>query len=231
MSPPPQEPFEDKPTEWKWETALKEKVGTVQKVVNKNYAVGVSYLSQGWEERRFFVLFDTCDVWINDEVVQKSGKDMKDVINVDDSIKFNAVYVDTDNEWNLTYLATAVIVNKNQAVIRDELMPLKAIMKENCNQLNPSKIQTFKIVAGKITKKPPPVDPNVQARMEEMKKRREMQERRRIERKEREEADRQRIAIEKNREDRIAQKAAEAAEADRQRIAIEKNREDRIAQK
>lgn len=212
MSPPPQEPMEEKPTVWKWEPSLKDKVGTVQKVINNNYALAVSYQSQGWEEKRFFVLFDTCDVWINGEVVQKSGKGMKDVISENDSVKFHAVYVESSNEWNLTYLATAVIVNKNQNVVRDEQMPPRAILKDGCEELHPAKIQNFKAVAGKITKKTPPVDPNVQARLEEMKRRRDENDRKRAMERQKKEEDRRRIAIEQERQDRLAQKASEEAE-------------------
>jgi len=211
-SPPPQEPVEEKPTVWKWEMSLKDKVGTVQKVINNNYAIAVSYQSQGWEEKRYFVLFDTCDIWINGEVVQKLGKGMKDVISENDSVKFHAVYVDAGNEWNLTYLATAVIVNKNQAAVRDEAMPPRAIVKDNCDELHPSKVQNFKVVAAKITKKPPPIDPNVQARVDEMKRRREENQKRRVLEIQKKEEDRRRIAIEKEREDRLAQKASEEAE-------------------
>ena len=122
---------------------------------------------------------------------------MKEVINENDSIKFHAVYVDIENEWNLNYMATAVIANKNQTLLREEQMPPSAIMKESCDELKQPKVDNFKFVAAKLTKKHPPVDPNIQAREDELKRRREENERRRAMDRQKREVERKRIAIEK----------------------------------
>ena len=52
------------------------------------------------------------------QVAQKKGKGMKEIANRMDSVKFNAVLVEkANNPWNLIYIATAVIVHKNQEVV------------------------------------------------------------------------------------------------------------------
>merc|ERR1719510_1952968 len=107
--------FSEENREWRWEPSFRDKTGTVHKVVNKNFALGTSYHWVGIEERRFFVLFDTTDVWINGEVLQKRNKTMPESVSENDHIKINAVHVEADNEWNLLYLATAVIINKTQS--------------------------------------------------------------------------------------------------------------------
>ena len=40
-------------------------------VINNNFALAVSYQRHQWEERRFFIMFDTCDVWLDGEVAMK----------------------------------------------------------------------------------------------------------------------------------------------------------------
>ena len=198
--------------EWRWQDNWKDKVGTVQKVINQNFALGVSYQMQNWEEKRFFVLFDTCDVWINGEVLQKTGKGMKDMVSPNDSIKFHAVKVDTENDWNLIYLATAVIVNKSQDEIRDQSLPMKAVLKDTSSELPAAKVQNFKMVVDKLTKKPAPVDPNEEARKEDIARRRARNEARREQERLQREADKKRYEIEKERADRMAQIKAEEAE-------------------
>ena len=210
----------DEPREWKWEPSFKEKLGQVHKVINNNFALGVGYHMVSWEERRFFVLFDTCDVWINGEVLQKLGKTMKDVVSENDHIKFHAVHVDTHNSWNLFYVATAVIVNKTERGARDEDMPKKAIVKESSADMSAAKVNTFKTVAEKLTKKPCPVDPNVEERKALMAKRKEEVEKKRAWEKKRREDERKRLEVERERADRQAVMAAQAAEkkaADRRR--------------
>ena len=165
--------------EWSWQPSFREKLGQVHKVINANFALGVSYHNVGWQEKRFFILFDTCDVWINGEILQRSGKTMKDVIKDGDHIKFNAVHVDTSNSWNLFYLATAVIVNKSERGVREEQMPGRAVAKESSSEVASAKVTTFKTVADKMTKKPVPVDPNQAEREEIMRKRKEEIEKRR----------------------------------------------------
>ena len=190
------------PKEWSWEPAFKEKLGQVHKVVNANFALGVGYHTVGFEERRFFVLFDTCDVWINGEVLQKLGKPMKDVITEGDHIKFHAVHVETDNSWNLFYLATAVIVNKTERGAREEDMPRRSLMKESSSDVAPAKVKTFITVAQKLTKKPVPKDPNEEERKEIMRKKKEEAEKRRARDKQRKEEERKRLEIERERADR-----------------------------
>ena len=46
-----EEDLEEKP--WKWEPNLVEWVGSVEKVINNNFALAVSYQRCGWDERRF----------------------------------------------------------------------------------------------------------------------------------------------------------------------------------
>jgi hypothetical protein len=163
---------EEEPHEWKWETSLVEWSGSVEKVINNNFALGVSYQQRGWEERRFFVMFDTTDVWVEGEVAQKKGKGMKEIANRGDGIKFNAVMAEgKENSWNLMYIATAVIINKNQELLRAQDMPTKSIRKTSCSELNPAQLKTFEQVAGKLTQKPAPEDPNVQARREQQRQR------------------------------------------------------------
>ena len=202
----------DENGEWRWEPSFKDKLGQVHKVVNNNFALGVGYHTIGWEEKRFFVLFDTCDVWINGEVLQKLGKTMKDVVSENDHIKFHAVHVDTKNSWNMFYVATAVIVNKTMVGARDEEMPRRALMKESSSELAPAKVATFKTVSEKLTKKTCPPDPNEKEREELMKKKKEEIEKRRAFEKKRREQERKRIEIERDRADRQAQLAAQEAE-------------------
>merc|ERR1712130_283903 len=88
----------------------------------------------------------------------------------------NAVLVDgTENSWNLIYLATAVLMHKDHDVLRNLPMPSKAIRKTSSADLNPAKVKTFEQVAGKLTQKPAPEDPNELARREEQKRRMEAQ--------------------------------------------------------
>merc|ERR1712098_554277 len=138
------------------------------------------------------------DVWINGEILQRSGKTMKDVIKDGDHIKFNAVHVDTSNSWNLFYLATAVIVNKSERGVREEQMPGRAVAKESSSEVASAKVTTFKTVADKMTKKPPPVDPNQAEREEIMRKRKEEIEKRRALAKKRKEEERKRLEIERD---------------------------------
>ena len=201
---------EDK--EWRWEPSFRDKIGTVHKVINKNYALGTSYHSVGFEERRFFVLFDTTDVWINGEVLQKRGKNMTDALAVNDHIKFHSVYVDVENEWNLCYLATAVIVNKTQSGARDDQMPAQALLKSSAAEVNPEKVANFKKVAEKLTKKQVPVDPNEEERKEIMKKRRADAEKFRLERQRRQEDEKRRREIEQERQEKLLQRNAEEME-------------------
>ena len=206
---PEEEEKQDEPHIWKWETTLTEWVGTVEKVINNNFALGVSYQRCGWEERRFFVLYDTTDVWVDGEVAHKKGKGMKEIANRMDGVKFNAVLVDgTENSWNLIYLATAVIMHKDHEVLRSLPMPPKAIKKSSSADLNPAKVKTFEQVAGKLTQKPAPEDPNELARREEQKRRMEAQDRARREKKERVEQAKARHKADMEREDRAAQIAA-----------------------
>ena len=79
---------------------------------------------------------------------------------------------DTENDWNLIYLATAVIVNKSQDEIRDQSLPMKAVLKDSSSELPAAKVQNFKMVVDKLTKKPAPVDPNEEARKEDIARRR-----------------------------------------------------------
>merc|ERR1712004_266923 len=135
---------EEEPHKWSWQPTLTEWVGTVEKVINNNFALGVSYQQCGWEEKRFFVLYDTTDVWVDGEVAHKKGKGMKEIANRMDGIKFNAVLVEgTENSWNLIYLATAVVMHKDQEVLRNLPMPPKAIRKTSSADLNPAKVKTF----------------------------------------------------------------------------------------
>ena len=198
--------------EWRWEPSFRDKLGTVHKVVNKNFALGTSYHWVGFEERRFFVLFDTTDVWINGEVLQKRNKTMPDAVSENDHIKFNAVHVATDNEWNLLYVATAVIVNKTQSGVREDQMPAGAVEKASESNLNPVKVATFKKVAEKLTKKPVPLDPNVEERIEIRKKKIADAEKFRQEKARRQEEERRRRKIEQDRQDRLLQKNAEEME-------------------
>ena len=56
------------------------------------------------------------------QVAQKKGKGMKEIATRMDSIKFNAVLVEkAENPWNLIYIATAVIIHKNQEVVLSPL--------------------------------------------------------------------------------------------------------------
>merc|ERR1712013_974174 len=112
------------------------------------------------------------DVWVDGEVAHKKGKGMKEIANRMDGIKFNAVLVEgSENSWNLIYLATAVVMHKDQEVLRNLPMPPKAIRKTSSADLNPAKVKTFEQVAGKLTQKPAPEDPNELARREEQKRR------------------------------------------------------------
>ena len=204
--------FNEENKEWRWEPSFRDKIGTVHKVVNKNFALGTSYHWVGFEERRFFLLFDTTDVWINGEVLQKRNKTMPEAVSENDYIKFNAVHVETDNEWNLFYLATAVIVNKTQSGVREDQMPAKALEKSSVAEVNPEKVSTFKKVAEKLTKKSVPLDPNVEERNEIRKKKIAEAEKFRQERQRRQEEERRRRKIEQERQDRILQKNAEEME-------------------
>ena len=211
-SPEPENRNFDDAREWKWEDNFKEKLGQVHKVINTNYAYAYAYHSVGWEERRFFVLFDTCDVWINGEVLQKTGKTMKDVVKEGDHIKFNGVYVENENAWNLFYVATAVIVNKTEEGARREDMPRYAIVKESSKEVSEGKIAAFKTVVKSVTKKSVPKDPNEEVRKELMRKKKEDIERRRAREKQRREEERKRIEVAKEREDKRAQMAAQELE-------------------
>ena len=204
-----EEEKEEEPHKWSWQPTLTEWVGTVEKVINNNFALGVSYQQCGWEEKRFFVLYDTTDVWVDGEVAHKKGKGMKEIANRMDGIKFNAVLVEgTENSWNLIYLATAVVMHKDQEVLRNLPMPPKAIRKTSSADLNPAKVKTFEQVAGKLTQKPAPEDPNELARREEQKRRMAENDKRREEKKQKVEQAKARHKADMEREDRLAQIAA-----------------------
>ena len=198
--------------EFTWETAFKEKLGQVHKVVNNNFALGVGYHLSAWEEKRFFVLFDTCDVWINNEILQKTGKTMKDVVAEGDHIKFHGVHVDTQNDWNLFYLATAVIVNKTELGAKNEDIPSRGVMKASSAEVATAKLDTFKKVAAMLTKKPVPLDPNVEERKEIMRKKREFWEKKKALNKQRQEEERRRLDVARERADREAQRKAQEME-------------------
>ena len=205
-SPMEEEKAEEERGPWAWQPSLVEWVGTVEKVINNNFALAVSYQRNGPEERRFFIMFDTCDVWQDGEVAQKKGKGMKEITARMDSVKFNAVLVEgTENPWNLIYLATAVIIHKDQEVIRAITMPSRAIQKDSYKELNPVKIKTFEQVAGKLTQKPAPEDLNVVARMEANRLRMAEQDRMRKDKAARLEQSKARYKAESEREDRMAQ--------------------------
>lgn len=168
--PKPAEP----PRPWKWTTSLVGEVGTVQKVLNDNYGVAVGYQRHGHEERRYHVLFDTCDVWIGDEVAMKLGKKLKkdNLMAVGDQVRFHAIYVDNaENGWNLNYLATAVISGKTRESVDRSKIPEKAVSVKMLSQLDGNKATNFNAVAQAVCKKSPPEDPREKGRKEEAEKR------------------------------------------------------------
>merc|ERR1719494_49481 len=87
-------------------------------------------------------------------------------------------------------------------------MPPKAIRKTSSADLNPAKVKTFEQVAGKLTQKPAPEDPNELARREEQKRRMAENDKRREEKKQKVEQAKARHKADMEREDRLAQIAA-----------------------
>merc|ERR1719216_241685 len=96
-------------------------------------------------------------------------------------------------------------MHKDHEVLRSLPMPPKAIKKSSSADLNPAKVKTLEQVAGKLTQKPAPEDPNELARREEQKRRMELQDKERELKRQRIEQAKARHKADMEREDRAAQ--------------------------
>jgi len=214
--PRPAEP----PRPWKWTTSLVAESGTVHKVLNEGYGVAVGYQRHGYEERRFYVLFDTCDVWLGDELANNLKKGLKkdNLMVAGDQVRFHAIHIENaENSWNLNYLATALISGKTRDAVDRGKMPEQAISVKSLSQLNADKVANFSKIEVLVCKKSPPEDPREKGRKEEAEKRAARE-------KEREKEEERRMEKEKSRkEDSDRRKERSRREEDERR---EKRRKD-----
>jgi ferredoxin len=140
-----------------WRKSIRNRIGIVDRVVNNNFALAVDYQENpGHRDRRYYILFDTCDIWIDGQVAQSRQKKMPEIVNEGDRILFNAVHIDVENTWNLNYMATAVVAIKGAGGWVD--MPPGALFIDSAADVKVDKLNNFKLVAAKLTKKPPPED-------------------------------------------------------------------------
>ena len=141
-----------------WRKSIRNKIGVVDKVVNNNFALAVDYQENlpGQRDRRFYILFDTCDIWVDGQVAQNRQKKMPEIVAEGDRILYNAVHIDVENTWNLNYMATAVVAIKGAGGWVD--MPSGALYIDTIADVKADKLNNFKLVAAKLTKKPPPQD-------------------------------------------------------------------------
>ena len=65
---------------------------TVYRIVNKNYGLAAGILSSGREEEAgcspFQLIFDTCDLFVEEQSCDELGKSLTDVVSVGDFIRF-----------------------------------------------------------------------------------------------------------------------------------------------
>ena len=139
-----------------WKPSIKDVVCKVERILGANYALASDYQTLNNEEKRFYVLFDLCDVFINNEYAAKKGtKSLKDVLVLSNKVRLNAVHFDTDNIWNLNYIATAVVPGDKDTA---PPLPVEAPCFESSADIKPEKIANFQLVSAKIVKKAPPPD-------------------------------------------------------------------------
>ena len=140
-----------------WKPAIKGVVCKVERVIGANYAAAFNHQLINHESKRYFVLFDLMDLYIDGKPSKDTavGKTLKDFVTVGCKVRLNAVFCDVENSWNLNYIATGVVVGSNESV---PPLPADAPCPDSVNKLMEAKIANFKLVASKITKKPPPPD-------------------------------------------------------------------------
>ena len=138
-----------------WRTSLKNVEAKVELIL-RNFGCACGYQElPGLGVKRFYVLFDSCDLYINDAPPDSSSGPplLTDHMAVGNKIRLNAVHVDVENSWNLVYLASAVSAIKG----RDPPpLPSSAIFFEDSSKIKTEKIDNFKLVMTKIVKKTPP---------------------------------------------------------------------------
>lgn len=141
-----------------WRKSLRNRIGVVDRVLNDNFALAVDFQeTPGQRERRFFILFDTCDIWVDGQVAVSRQKKMPELLAEGDRVLYNAVHIEVDNSWNLNYLATAVVGMKGVGGGWVD-MPPGAIYLDSSADVKAEKLKIFNVVAAKTTKKPPPAD-------------------------------------------------------------------------
>lgn len=138
-----------------WRTSLKNVEAKVELIL-RNFGCACGYQElPGIGSKRFFVLFDSCDLYINNAPPDPAAGPpvLTDHMKVGDKIRLNAVHVEVENSWNLVYLASAVSVLKGRDPPK---LPDSAIFFEDSTKIKPDKINNFKLVMTKIVKKTPP---------------------------------------------------------------------------
>merc|ERR1719336_1054066 len=83
-----------------WQDILTDFYGVVLRIVNKNYGLAAGILSTGREDEAgcspFQVLFDTCDLFVDEQPCDDLGKTLADVVSVGDFIRFHGVRVEVE---------------------------------------------------------------------------------------------------------------------------------------
>ena len=69
----------------------------VYRIVNKDYGLAAGILSNGKEDEAgcspFQLIFDTCDLFVEEQSCDELGKSLADVVSVGDFIRFAAVAI------------------------------------------------------------------------------------------------------------------------------------------
>jgi len=137
-----------------WEKIINDFNGKVIRIIDKNYGIGAGYVPIGSDTTEcvpFQILFDTFDVYIDDEECNELGKKLSDVMEVGDFIKFNAVHISSkaeDSARDIKYMTTAMVVAKTADELKTTHIPETAARILSLDQVTPTKVENFKVVVG-----------------------------------------------------------------------------------
>ena len=151
--PPMGAPPPAKPGVIEWKDIVNDFYGVVLRIVNNNYGLAAGILTNGRDDAAcmpFQLLFDSCDIYIEDRACDELGKELAEVVEVGDFIRFNAVRVEMERKQpsrNLRYLASGVVTAKTAELIKTAKLPDTAPKISFMSQLSQSKIDNFKAIA------------------------------------------------------------------------------------
>ena len=124
-------------------------VGKVLKLINKNYGIGMC-VKLGSDGALDFVqvLFDVFDVWSGDDVLAKLNKTLLDEMQLGRWLLVNAISIESklNVTRNVEYMATAVVGVETLADLRDKHFPAGAVLMQNSEKVETTKINNFKMV-------------------------------------------------------------------------------------